>query len=72
MCRSSGTSADAAEQPWCYGRAGCVACVDANDVSELQVSDYGEGYWSDRGYECSDLEGHHWWFYQRLRNPKNA
>jgi uncharacterized glyoxalase superfamily protein PhnB len=44
----------------------------ATIVSELKVSDYGEDYWSDRGYECSDLEGHHWWFYQRLRNPKNA
>jgi uncharacterized glyoxalase superfamily protein PhnB len=44
----------------------------ATIVSELKVSDYGEDYWADRGYECSDLEGHHWWFYQRLRNPKNA
>jgi uncharacterized glyoxalase superfamily protein PhnB len=44
----------------------------ATIVSELKVSDYGEEYWSDRGYECSDLEGHHWWFYQRLRSPKNS
>jgi uncharacterized glyoxalase superfamily protein PhnB len=44
----------------------------ATIVTEPKVSDYGEDYWSDRGYECADLEGHHWWFYQRLRNPKNA
>ena len=31
--------------------------------------DYGPEYWSDRGYECIDPEGHHWYFAQRLRNP---
>jgi uncharacterized glyoxalase superfamily protein PhnB len=39
-------------------------------VSEPATTDYGEDYWSDRGYECADLDGHHWWFYQRLRDPK--
>jgi uncharacterized glyoxalase superfamily protein PhnB len=39
-------------------------------VSELKNSDYGEDYWEDRSYEAEDLEGHHWWFCQRLRNPK--
>jgi uncharacterized glyoxalase superfamily protein PhnB len=34
-----------------------------------QTTDYGEEYWTDRGYEAEDLEGHHWWFYQRLRDP---
>jgi uncharacterized glyoxalase superfamily protein PhnB len=33
------------------------------------VHDYGEEYWTDRIYEAVDLEGHHWWFTQRLRNP---
>lgn len=32
----------------------------------LATSDYGEGYWSDRGYGCLDPEGHAWWFAQRL------
>lgn len=36
-------------------------------TSEPKVSDYGEEYWSDRGYECRDPEGHHWWFCERLR-----
>jgi uncharacterized glyoxalase superfamily protein PhnB len=44
----------------------------AKIVRELATSDYGEAFWSDRNYECEDLEGHHWWFCQRLRNPKNA
>jgi len=42
----------------------------AKIVSEPATTDYGEDYWTDRGYECEDLEGHHWWFYQRLRDAK--
>jgi len=38
--------------------------------SEPTTTDYGEDYWTDRGYECEDVGGHHWFFYQRLRNPK--
>ena len=41
-------------------------------VKEPYVTDYGEEYWSDRGYEVRDVGGHHWWFYQRLRSPKSA
>ncbi len=29
--------------------------------------DYGEGYWTDRTYGARDLEGHLWWFMQRIR-----
>ena len=42
----------------------------ATIVSEPKNTDYGEDYWEDRGYEAEDLEGHHWWFYERLRDPK--
>ena len=42
----------------------------ATIVGEPKVSDYGEDYWADRGYECVDPGGHHWWFAQRLRNPR--
>lgn len=42
----------------------------ARIVSEPTTTDYGEEYWTDRGYECADIGGHHWWFYQRLRDPK--
>lgn len=41
----------------------------ATIVSEPTVTDYGEDYWSDRGYEAADLEGHRWWFVERLRSP---
>jgi uncharacterized glyoxalase superfamily protein PhnB len=41
----------------------------AKIVAEPKTTDYGEGYWTDRGYEAEDLEGHHWFFYQRLRDP---
>jgi uncharacterized glyoxalase superfamily protein PhnB len=37
---------------------------------EPATTDYGEDWWTDRGYECEDLEGHHWWFVQRLRDQK--
>ena len=39
-------------------------------IMEPTTKDYGEDWWIDRGYECEDLEGHHWWFYQRLREQK--
>lgn len=42
----------------------------AKIVSEPKTTDYGDEYWSDRGYECEDIDGHHWWFFQRLRDPK--
>jgi uncharacterized glyoxalase superfamily protein PhnB len=41
----------------------------AKIVTEPTTQDYGEEYWTDRGYECEDIGGHHWWFYQRLRSP---
>lgn len=42
----------------------------ATITAEPKTTDYGEDYWTDRGYECEDIGGHHWWFYQRLRDPK--
>ena len=36
-------------------------------TTEPATQDYGEDYWSDRSYETRDLEGHYWWFVQRLR-----
>jgi len=40
----------------------------AKIVDEPQTSDYGDDYWSDRSYRAEDLEGHQWWFMQRLRD----
>ncbi len=39
----------------------------AKIVTEPKTSDYGEEYWTDRSYEAEDLDGHRWWFAQRLR-----
>ena len=36
-------------------------------VKEPTTTDYGADWWSDRCYEGEDLEGHRWWFCQRLR-----
>ncbi|MDB4994230.1 MAG: Glyoxalase family protein [Myxococcaceae bacterium] len=42
----------------------------AKIVDEPSTSDYGDDYWSDRSYRTEDVEGHTWWFMQRLRGPK--
>ncbi len=39
----------------------------AQIVSEPKDVDYGEDHWADRGYECVDVGGHHWYFAQRVR-----
>ena len=39
--------------------------------SEPAVHDYGEDHWADRSYGATDPEGHHWWFTERVRNPKD-
>lgn len=51
--------------------AHCVQAraAGARIVTEPATTDYGEEYWTDRGYEAEDHEGHHWWFTERLRNP---
>ena len=36
-------------------------------VKEPTTTDYGDDYWVDRGYNARDLEGHYWYFAQRLR-----
>ena len=35
-----------------------------------QTHDYGDDYWADRTYRAVDLEGHQWWFLQRVREPE--
>ncbi len=40
----------------------------ATIVAEPEVHDYGDSYWADRSYCALDLEGHLWWFSQRLRS----
>lgn len=41
----------------------------AKVTMEPETHDYGEDFWSDRGYEVEDLDGHRWYFCQRLRSP---
>ncbi|HYP87048.1 MAG TPA: VOC family protein [Polyangiaceae bacterium] len=44
-----------------------AVAAGAQVVRALSTSDYGEDYWSDRSYGALDLEGHLWWFMQRMR-----
>ena len=39
----------------------------ARVVREPATHDYGDDYWSDRSYGVLDVEGHLWWFMQRIR-----
>lgn len=41
----------------------------AKITAEPSTSDYGEEYWSDRGYAAIDPEGHIWWITSRVRDP---
>lgn len=39
----------------------------ARIIDEPTDGDHGPEYWTDRTYRTEDLEGHHWFFMQRLR-----
>jgi uncharacterized glyoxalase superfamily protein PhnB len=39
----------------------------ARIAEEPKTTDYGPDFWVDRTYRVIDLEGHHWWFMQRMR-----
>jgi uncharacterized glyoxalase superfamily protein PhnB len=39
----------------------------ATITRELATNDYGEGYWCDRSYGCTDPEGHLWYFAHRVK-----
>ena len=75
-CKSPRSLAGANTQMLCI----CVDDVDAHCrharaagakiIDEPETKDYGEDYWTDRSYRAADLEGHHWWFMQRIRGPK--
>jgi len=39
----------------------------ATILNEPITTDYGAEYWADRTYLVRDLEGHQWWFMQRVR-----
>lgn len=47
-----------------YARA---KAAGATITRELATTDYGPEHWSDRGYGCTDPEGHQWYFAHRVR-----
>ena len=42
----------------------------ARIIDEPKLHDYGPDYWADRSYGALDLDGHLWWFTERVRDPK--
>jgi uncharacterized glyoxalase superfamily protein PhnB len=74
-CRSPRSLDGANTQAVCI----CVDDADAHAAharaagaiirEEPTTVDYGGDYWADRTYRAEDLEGHQWWFMQRVRDP---
>jgi uncharacterized glyoxalase superfamily protein PhnB len=44
-----------------------ATAAGATIVRPLATVDYGPEHWSDRGYSCTDPEGHLWHFAHRVR-----
>jgi hypothetical protein len=68
LAREQGTVADVVledDAPLRQGAGGGAKIFD-----EPALHDYGEEYWADRSYGAIDPEGHHWWFTERVRDPK--
>src|SRR5437773_9251193 len=57
---------DDADAPCVRARAAGAAIF-----MEPAVHDYGAEYWADRSYGAFDVEGHAWWFTQRVRDPQS-
>lgn len=47
-----------------------AVAAGAKVLRALETNDYGDDYWTDRSYGALDLEGHLWWFMQRMRGPR--
>jgi uncharacterized glyoxalase superfamily protein PhnB len=43
----------------------------ATILMEPDLHDYGPDHWADRSYGALDVEGHSWWFTQRVRDPQS-
>jgi uncharacterized glyoxalase superfamily protein PhnB len=39
----------------------------AKILTEVTSQDYGEEYWTDRSYSCTDIGEHEWYFAERVR-----
>jgi uncharacterized glyoxalase superfamily protein PhnB len=49
-----------------------AAAAGATILEPPATTNYGEEYFTDRGYRARDLEGHQWFFMQRLRTGTPA
>ena len=45
-----------------------ATAAGAKILQPPNTKDYGDDYWTDRGYRAEDLEGHQWAFWHRLRD----
>jgi uncharacterized glyoxalase superfamily protein PhnB len=49
-----------------------AVAAGATVVREPSTTDYGDDFWADRSCGLLDLEGHLWWFMQRVRGAAHA
>lgn len=54
----------------CDGHHARAIAAGARIIREPRTTDYGDDYWVDRTYGALDLEGHLWWFMQRVSDKK--
>lgn len=54
----------------CDEHAAHAKAHGAKVVRGPETNDYGADWWTDRSYEAVDLEGHHWYFVQRIRSAE--
>jgi uncharacterized glyoxalase superfamily protein PhnB len=47
--------------------AHCARARAAGATIIAEPTNADHGHWENRTYEAEDLEGHHWWFSQRIR-----
>lgn len=52
--------------------AATAAAAGAKIVQVPETHDYGAEYWTDRTYSAEDLEGHLWFFMQRVRTKGDS
>ena len=52
-----------------YAHRRCLGCglLGMDPRAPEGDGDYGEDYWADKSYQAQDLEGHRWWFCERVR-----
>ncbi len=66
ITQSVGVIVDDVDAHYAHAKA-----AGADIIRAPENDDYGDDFWTDRSYGARDPEGHHWWFWQRLKVGAN-